>query len=481
MKILFATSEAHPLVKTGGLGDISGSLPTALKRLRQDVRLILPAYPQAKQRAGKLKELAELALPGTDTPVKLLEGKLPNTRVPVYLIDSPMHFDRAGDPYRASDGRDWQDNHVRFAIFARAIAKLALDQAELDWQPDVLHCNDWQTGLAPALLSVHPDRPKIVFTIHNLAYQGLFPSYLAQDLALSPSFWSPQALEFHGNISFIKGGLVYADELTTVSPTYAKEIRTQQFGYGLEGLLNHRAESLTGILNGVDYRSWNPQEDTYLEHHYDTEDLSGKQANKEALQGELGLVPAPKTPIVGHIGRMVEQKGVDLILDALPRLLQDHEVQVAILGSGDQPFETAASQLAARFPGRVSTHIGYNERLAHRIEAGSDLFLMPSRFEPCGLNQMYSLHYGTLPVVRRTGGLADTVVDTTPETLAKGTANGFVFEYAYSDALREAVERALAFYPQRKTWKQLMTTGMAQDFSWEHSAREYMQLYKSMA
>lgn len=480
MRILFASSEAHPLIKTGGLADVCGSLPPALKRLRHDVRLILPAYPAARAAAGKTTPVAEIHLPGWDAPVRILEGLLPKTRVTLYLVDSPLHFDRAGDPYRASDGRDWQDNPLRFGLFARAIVKLALDQAGLDWKPQILHCNDWQTGLAPALLSQYPERPATVFTIHNLSYQGLFPAHILEDLILPPEFWNLHGLEFHGQLSFIKGGLVFADRLTTVSPTYAREIQTAQFGQGLDGLLNARARDLQGILNGADYRHWDPARDKLIPARYDADHLEGKAACKQALQEALGLEPDPAIPLLGHVGRMVPQKGMDLILEACEPLLTSGQVQLAILGSGDRGLEARAQGLAARHAGRMGLRIGYDEALAHRIEAGADLFLMPSRFEPCGLNQIYSLRYGTIPVVRRTGGLADTVVDADALHLAEGTATGLVFDAPTAEALGEAIARGLALHAEPETWRGLMRRGMAMDFSWERSARAYQDLYREL-
>lgn len=476
MKILFATSEAQPLIKTGGLADVSGSLPTALKRLRQDVRLVLPAYPAACEAAGRLTRVAELTIPGADRPVGVLQGRLPGTRVPVYLIDSPLHFQRAGDPYRATDGRDWQDNDLRFALFARAVAALAMDEAGLDWRADILHCNDWQTGLAPALLHARPGRPATVFTIHNLSYQGLFPAEAMQRLGLPAGLWGPEGLEFYGRLSFIKGGLVFADRLTTVSPTYAREIQTPEFGYGLDGLLRHRGAVLRGILNGIDCKSWDPARDPHLPATYGPLELEPKRQNKRALQAELGLPTTDATPLLGHIGRLVEQKGIDLILQALPPLLRERRLQLAVLGSGEAIYEEGLRQLARAFPEQVGLHLGYNEALAHRIEAGADIFLMPSRFEPCGLNQMYSLRYGTPPVARRTGGLADTVADASESD----QATGFLFDAPDPRALRAAIERALALYAEPSAWRALQLRGMQQDHCWEHSARDYLAMYKEL-
>jgi starch synthase len=480
MKILFASSEVHPLMKTGGLADVSGSLPKALRKLRHDCRIIMPAYPETKQKAGQLETVASIQVDGIDTPVEILRGNLPGTKLPIYLVDAPAYFDRAGNPYRAPNGGDWQDNHLRFGLFGRVIAALAMDEAGLDWKPDILHCNDWQTGLAPALLHDRHDRPAMVFTIHNLAYQGLFPLHAFHELSLPHHLWAPHYMEFHGQFSFIKGGLVFADRITTVSPTYAQEIRTQEYGYGLEGLLEYRSDVLSGILNGVDSKTWNPITDKNLSANYSVDNLSGKLQNKLALQQAFGLPENTNTPVLGHVGRMVEQKGIDLMLQAMPDLLSKHPIQLIILGNGERHFEETVNQLKQVFPDQVGTHIGYDEKLAHQVEAGSDLFLMPSRFEPCGLNQMYSLIYGTPPIVRRTGGLADTIVDATAETLANGTANGFSFDLASADALSSAIKRALACMAGGQCHDTLVRNGMTQDFSWERSARDYLALYKDI-
>lgn len=480
MKTLFVTSEAHPLIKTGGLADVSGALPKALHRLRCDVRLLLPAYPQVKERAGRLRPVATLTIPASAEPIVVLEGRVPRSSLPLYLIDAPAYFERSGNPYTAADGSGWPDNPQRFALFSRAAALIARDEAGLDWQPEVVHCNDWQSALVPALLSLETERPRTVFTIHNLAYQGVFPAALFAELELPDALWSMEALEFHGNLSFIKGGIAFADAVTTVSPTYAREICHAAFGYGLEGLLRSRAEHLHGILNGVDYTHWNPNDDPHLPAQYNAERLAGKATCKAALQEEMGLTVAPRIPLMVHIGRLVAQKGADLILNAISALPETAEFQLAILGSGERMLEQALLDAASKHPERVAIRIGYDEELAHRLEAGADMFLMPSRFEPCGLNQIYSLRYGTVPIVHRVGGLADTVVDAIEHTLASGIATGFVFDHADSFDLRMAMSRALELYQDAKAWRKVMLTGMAQDFSWTRSARQYGALYRSL-
>lgn len=473
-KILFVTSEVHPLIKTGGLGDVSGALPLALKGLKQDIRIILPAYRDAIRRSGPYT-IASLVFHPESHPIRLLEGRLPGTDIPLWLVDIPSLFDRPGNPYLGPDGRDWHDNALRFAMFARAVVTIALDQAGLDWYPDIVHCNDWQTGLIPALLSLNATRPSTVFTIHNLAYQGLFPAEQFRQLGLPTALWGMDGLEFYDQLSFIKGGLLFADMLSTVSPTYAKEIRTPAFGCQLDGLLRHRADRLVGILNGADYGEWSPEHDPHLAHHYHVDNLRGKAANKAALQRELGLSRDPGTALIGFVGRLVEQKGVDLLLAILVNLFEQ-PLQVAILGSGNEAFEQALATLASHYPQRCHVKIGFSEALAHRIEAGADIFLMPSRYEPCGLNQIYSLRYGTVPVVRRTGGLADTVIDF---DAGLATATGFVFEEATPAALMTALQRALRIYADApRDWQRLIHNGMHQDYSWLQSAKAYLELYQ---
>jgi len=479
MDILFASSEAHPLIKTGGLADVSGSLPRAIKNAKQEIRLILPAYPAAKANAGTLKTVAELSLPGTSRPVTILQGRLPSTRVRLYLVESPEHFDRPGGPYSAPEGGDWPDNSARFALFARAACEIAMDRAGLDWKPDLVHCNDWQTGLLPALLSEEPERPATVFTIHNLAYQGLFKQEDFRALNLPPKWWSMHSVEFHDQMSFIKGGLVFADWITTVSPTYAREIRTPEYGCGLEGLLEHRKEQLTGILNGVDYQVWSPGRDRLIPHSYTARTLRLKLENKMALQKAFALPIKPEVPVFGHVGRLVEQKGLDLILQLIPDLLQ-RPMQLVFLGTGQADLEQQLIEAQRRHPTKVGVRIAYDEKLSHLLEAGSDVFLMPSRFEPCGLNQLYSLRYGTPPIVRRTGGLADSVIDADGPNLYQHKATGFVFDDAEPQQLLRAIDRALNLYAQQRVWKDLVQTGMQQDFSWTQSAAAYLELYQQI-
>jgi len=479
-KVLFVAGEAHPLMKTGGLGDVVGSLPQALNALGEDVRILLPGYRDALRQLDSSKVVTEFMLPPLAMPVRLHEAKLPGTRVKTWLIDFPPAYDRLGHPYLNEHGHDWHDNATRFALLARVAVLIGLGMKRLRWQPDIVHGHDWQAGLVPALLSLEAKRPATVFTIHNLAYQGVFPHDTFVSLGLPAALWSYDALEFYGQMSFIKGGIAFADRVTTVSPTYAQEIQTPEFGHGLDGLLRHRSADLRGILNGIDQKVWNPQRDTLLPARYTSSRVTaGKAANKAALQAEMGLAADPDAPLLGMVSRLVEQKGIDLVIEALPILLA-RGAQGVILGAGEARYEQALRDLARQFPGQLAVLIGYDETLAHRIIAASELFLMPSRFEPCGLTQLYSLRYGTVPVVRRVGGLADSVVDATEETLDDGTATGVVFEPANSAALVAAVERGIALHRKRRTWLALCRHGMHQEFSWQQSALAYQQLYDEL-
>lgn len=477
-KILFVTSEAHPLIKTGGLADVSGSLPKAFTELDQDVRLILPRYQAINTHGENLRYLCSLRVDNRN--VNILETKLPNSKVVVWLVDYPGYFNYPGNPYVDEDGNAWPNNAERFALFCRVATEVAMNRINQDWQPDVVHCNDWQSGLVPALLSLEYEPPKTVFTIHNMAYQGLFPAATATTLNLPIELLHPEGLEFHSLLSFIKGGLVYSDRITTVSPTYALEIQTAEFGYGLEGLLEHRKDVLSGIINGIDQEQWNPSTDPLIQQPYKATTLAQKRANKAELQKRLGLPVNEHVPLFGLIGRLVEQKGIDLILECLPEMIFSMPMQFALLGSGDKGYEKKLANLSHLYPDKIAINIGYDESLAHLIEAGADIFLMPSRFEPCGLNQMYSQRYGTIPIVRKTGGLADTVVDTLPHTLADNTATGIVFNDANDSALLEAIKRSLILYANADAWKKMQLNGMKKDFSWQQSATHYLSLYEQI-
>ncbi len=488
MKILFAASEAYPLVKTGGLGDVIHALPRALHQQGMDVRVILPAYRLILEQISNLRIAGWLQVQGAGRlhQIRILETIDHHLGVPLLLVDAPDLFDRPGSPYLHPDGYNWHDNAERFSVFSRAVAQLASTANMLDWKPDVVHAHDWQTGLLPAFLKLVPDAPAIIYTIHNLSYSGIFSHEEFIRLQLPGEWWSADALEFFGNFSMLKGGIIFSDKITTVSPSYAQEIQTPGFGYGFDGVLRTNHHKLRGILNGIDQEIWNPATDPYLPDHYSLKHryLAGKRANKQALLEQLGVKLQDdqlNTPLLGFIGRLVEQKGVDLLLQIIPNILDNHDARLVVLGSGEKHFENALRELAALYPQRLLLTLGYSEELAHRIEAGADLFLMPSRFEPCGLNQMYSLRYGTPPLVHQVGGLADTVVDATPENLKNNTATGFIFHEPSAGSMLHAVERALSVYEKPASWHKLMRTAMAQDFGWTQSASEYIQLYEEIS
>ena len=470
MKILYATSEAIPLIKTGGLADVSGALPPALRQIGVDCRVLLPGYPKVLEKLGPADTVATVPGPAGSPDARLLMGRLPGTDTPLYVLDAAQAYQRQGGPYQDVTGHDFADNAWRFALLSHTAALLACAQSPLDWRPDLLHCNDWQTGLAPAYLNFMGRPVPSVITVHNLAYQGIFPPLALPGLGLPPESFSIHGVEYYGNLSFLKAGLYYADRITTVSPSYAEEIQRNPLGMGMQGLLADRRANLRGILNGIDPGEWNPASDPHLPAGFTARGLAGKKRCKQALQREMGLAPDADVPLFGVIARMTHQKGLDLVL-AVAEGIVHRGGQLVMLGTGDKALEQAVRDTAARHPGRIACFIGYDEGLSHRIEAGSDSFLMPSRFEPCGLNQMYSLRYGTPPVVHATGGLRDTVQD---------GVNGFVFPEPTAHALWVAVDRALAAYADPASWKKLVRAGMAQDFSWIHSAKDYAALYRTV-
>ncbi|MBY6032336.1 glycogen synthase GlgA [Marinobacter daepoensis] len=478
IRILFVTSEVFPLIKTGGLADVSASLPDALCRLGYDCQLLLPGYPAALNAARENGSRRKTRFRCGQYDVSLWQTRLPGTTVTLWLVDCPALFDRAGNsPYQNESGEDWWDNAHRYHLFARIGSMMALGQLGLPWVPDIVHCNDWQSALIPVFLSDAQNAPKTVFTIHNLAYQGLFSHETFRALGLPDFLWRYELLEFHGQLSFLKGGLVFSDAITTVSPGYAAEIQTPWFGYGLDGLLRHRASRLRGILNGIDTRQWNPNDDPHLMHHYGADNITDKAMGKSRLQQELGL-DISSAPLLGFVGRLVEQKGLDWLLGVITPLLE-RGCQFAILGSGEHHYQEALTSVARNWPSQCSLSLGYHEGLAHRITAGADGFLMPSRFEPCGLNQMYSLRYGTVPVVHGVGGLNDTVFD--PAEVGLPRANGFVFREPTPDAFYKAIERALTAFGCRKTWRKLQDNGMKGDYSWANSAGQYVSLYQMLS
>jgi starch synthase len=482
MRVLFASSEVFPLVKTGGLADVSGALPAALAQSGEDVRILLPGYPDAIRGAGAKKSVASLGDPfGLGAEATLLSGKMPGSGVPVWLVDCPALFERAGGPYQDPQGRDWPDNALRFALLSWTAAHLCTESSPLKWRPQVLHANDWQAGLAAAYLHAWSpaQRPATVFTIHNIAYQGQFPAEMVARLGFPPEMYAVDGFEYYDTLSFLKAGLFYSDRITTVSPRYAKEIQTPAFGCGMQGLLAHRGAELTGILNGADYEVWNPAADTHLDHSFIPGDVVGKGCNKAALQAELGLAQAPDAPLMVIVSRLNDHKGMDLVLAALPNILR-LGAQVAVVGTGDRTLEDGFRAAAAAHPSQVAARIGYSEPLAHRMMAGGDMLLMPSRFEPCGLTQFYAFRYGTVPVAHATGGLADTLVDTGYDTLMTGKANGFVFEHCNVGAFQWAVERAVGLYAKKDQWAKIVKACIAQDFGWGRSAALYRDLYKAL-
>lgn len=482
MRILFAVSEAFPLVKTGGLADVAGALPAALAAQGVDVRLMLPAYPACLDGALNKRDglvLGDLLGLGE---TRLIEAEMPDTGVKLLLVDNAGLYRRGGGPYQDAGGRDWADNDRRFAVLSMAAARVAIGGANRAWRPDILHAHDWQTGLAAAYLKLaRVPAVKTVFTIHNLQYRGLFGADALPGLDLPQHAFGLDGVEFHGDVSLLKAGLVYADEITTVSPTYAREIQTAEGGCGLDGLLRHRGANLSGLINGVDYGYWAPEVDVFLRHRYGAADLSGKAREKAALAADLGLEGGER-PLIGVVSRLTDQKGIDLVIAAAPALVAEG-AEIAILGSGDAHLEAALDDLVRRHRG-IAFWRGYDEPLAHRIIAGSDLFAMPSRFEPCGLTQMYAMRYGTPPVVRRTGGLADTVRDAGgyegDGSGAEETGTGFVFDEPRAEALLSALRRGIALHREPARWQRLQRRAMAEDFGWPRAAAAYRDLYDSL-
>jgi starch synthase len=473
MKVLFAASEVAPFATTGGLADVAGSLPPAIASLGHDVRVVMPLYRHVGRK--KLKHVSTFFVPiGTwKERCDILEGRLGGT-VPVYFVDKDIYYDRP-ELYRTAHA-DYPDNAERFIFFSRAILELC---EAVGFSPDIIHCNDWQTGLVPLYLkknyrdqqALH--RTKTVFTVHNLGYHGQFWHWDMRLTGLGWEVFTPEGIEFWGGINFLKAGLVYADILTTVSRTYSKEIQTPEYGHGLDGVLLKRASDLYGIVNGIDYAKWDPARDPAIRQTFSVSKLAGKAACKKALQALVSLQVAAD-PLIGMVTRLVDQKGLDILTEALPEIMS-LGVQLIILGTGDEKYHRLLTDAARDYPTQMRVLLRYDDKLAKNIYAGCDLFLMPSRYEPCGLGQMNALRYGTVPVVRKTGGLSDTVVNFNPRT---GRGTGFQFEDYTAPALVECLRRALEVYGDQKRWKQLVRSGMKQDFSWERSAQEYIKVYR---
>lgn len=478
LKVLFATSEIAPLIKTGGLADVSAALPAALRHVGVDVRVLVPGYPQILKQLTKFKVVANFdGLP--DFPASRLLSSIVMDNLPLLVLDCPDLYQRDGGPYQDAMGQDWLDNAVRFGLLSKVAALLASRDSMFAWHPDLLHCNDWQTALAPAYLHFAEKKLPTVMTIHNLAFQGNFPKNTVQQLGLPSHCFDINGAEFYGNFSFLKAGLFYADHLTTVSPNYAREIQQDALGFGMQGLLSTRSNELTGILNGIDTDEWNAETDIHLVKRYSHTKMSGKAVNKEALQSRMGLNLIPEIPLLGVVSRFTHQKGLDVLLEIVPRLVE-LPVQLAMLGSGDAVLQDRARELSHLYPGKVGVMVGFDEALSHQIEAGADMFVMPSRFEPCGLNQMYSQRYGTPPIVHATGGLADSVVDYTPATLKDGTASGFIFSEVNAEHLYAAIQRAIQLYEDQRSWKTLRKNCMSKDFSWRNSAEAYLGVYQQV-
>lgn len=476
LRILHAAAECFPLAKTGGLGDVVSALPSALRGLDCDARVALPAYRGVQAALGETQAIAQLRVNAVEFTVR--RGALADG-LPVYLFDAPVLFDRAGTPYADENHQPFADSAFRFGTFSAAVAAF-VQQGAIGFAPDVVHLHDWQVALAAPWLAASASRPRIVFTIHNLAYQGQFGREAFDALQLQAYWFTPDALEFWGGFSCMKGGLNFADAITTVSPTYAQEIRTPAFGCGLEGLLQQRADKLSGILNGIDDAVWNPARDPHLAQRYDASTVeTGKRANRLAVSQVLGIAVDEQVPLAVFIGRLADQKGADLLL-AAREAIQQLPVQLIVLASGDSALEAALRDWALASAGKVTACITHNEALAHQLTAAADLLLMPSRFEPCGLNQLYALRYGTMPLVRRTGGLADTVVDATAQTLADGSATGVSFENADVGGVLWALQRGIELHADPITRGALRRNGMARDFGWAASARQYRQLYQTL-
>jgi starch synthase len=475
LKILFATSELIPLIKTGGLADVSGALPVALRAIGVDVRVLLPGYTEVLAKLGECEIVATFDDLVGFPVARLLSATLAND-LPLLVLDCPTLYQRKGGPYQDANGQDWADNALRFGLFSKVAAVLSCDESPLSWHPDLVHCNDWQTGLTPAYLNFSQGAVPSVITVHNLAFQGNFPPETIAELNIPPACFGVEGAEFHDQLSFLKAGLFYSNHITTVSPTYAKEIQQEELGFGMQGLLTTRSNDLTGILNAIDTEEWNSSTDKLLGKTYHIRDMTGKVVNKALLQYRMRLKVEPLVPLLGVICRFTHQKGLDLLLEIAPQLAQ-LPVQLAMLGSGDAAMQQAALDLSQQYPGQIAAHIGFSEPLSHLIEAGADMFVMPSRFEPCGLNQMYSQRYGTPPIVHATGGLADSVTDCTNETLKARMASGFSFSGMTAQNLFDTIQRAVSLYHDKLKWQALCKNCMAKDFSWESSAEAYRDVY----
>ena len=489
LNLVVAAAEAIPYAKTGGLADVAGALPQELVKLGHDVILVVPGYRCLNESGRLFHPVARISVQmpdgvvdvSIDEDLRPVAGSFKSLRV--WAIRHDPYFDRAG-LYQES-GKDYPDNLERFAFFCRAVIEaMVYLQRKMHWKTDLLHLHDWQTALCAAYLkTVDRGRTelegiKTILTLHNVGYQGISPGSEFSKAGLPAELYSMQGFEFYGSVNVLKGGIIFSDFLTTVSPTYAREILTPEGGFGLDGVLRTRSNQFQGILNGIDVDLWNPETDPFLPANYSAKNRAGKILCKQALQREFKL-PETKQPLLAAIGRLTSQKGFDLIEAIVPELMT-HEVQFVLLGTGEQVYEENFSAMQARYSGRMGVHIGFDEGLAHRIEGGADMLVMPSRYEPCGLSQLYSLRYGTAPIVRKTGGLADTVIPLTRQPSEAGKATGFQVEEATSDAILASLIFALETYYDRSTWNRLMENGMAADFSWSRSAKAYQRLFVSL-
>ena len=477
-RVLFATPECVPLVKTGGLGDVSAALPAALHAIGVDVRMLLPGYPAVLGAYPQAPEVARFTALGQNMRLRLAALE---SGVPLYILENAALFDRGGGPYQADDGHDWDDNALRFGVLSRTAALLGSADSPLDWRPTVVHAHDWPAALAPVYLRYSREpRAASLVTIHNLAFQGIFDRERIDPLFLPPEALGLDGIEFYGRYSFLKGGLVYADAINAVSPTYAKEIQGTELGFGLDGVLRSRAADLYGVLNGIDTATWNPQTDALIPQRYGPLTLEKKINNKLAFKQRMGLAGPSDVPLFAMVSRLTHQKGIDLIAEAAEKIVS-MPAQLAIVGTGDRALMERLRTLQQRLAGRMGLFIGYDESLAHLLEAGADAFVMPSRFEPCGMNQMYSQRYGTPPVANATGGLVDTVVDDDPLAVGDARATGFLMRSASADALVDAVSRCVAAYREPRQWRTLQLNGMARDFGWHASARQYVEIYRKIS
>lgn len=484
MKVIYVSSEVVPFAKTGGLAEIAGTIPKNLKKLGVDIIIVMPLYKVIKENNFHLIK--------TDIQVEtrigdkiqigyVYKGFLPKTNVPIYFLECEKYYNREGLYNYPGSTENYEDNCERFVFFSRSVLEIV---EKLNIHPDIVHCNDWQAGLTPVFLkTIYAGKKcfkntKVIMTIHNLAYQGLFWHWDMKLTGLDWSLFNWKQLEFYGKINFLKGGIVFSDIITTVSKTYAQEIQTPEFGAGLDGVLRERSKDLYGIINGIDYNIWNPETDGYIAANYGVKNLSGKRLCKKALQKKYKL-SEKESPIIGMITRLTDQKGLDLVVNKFQDLMEAN-LQFILLGTGDQRYQELFQDYAKKYQNKVAVNFSFDEQSAHEIEAGADIFLMPSRFEPCGLNQLYSLKYGTVPVVRNTGGLADTIKDVSTESVYNGKVNGFSFKEYSSEPLLNTITKAICLFKDKTQWLKLMKNGMEQDWSWERSAKEYFCLYEKI-